>query len=176
MESHNISLISMFLVLFLLFLLFFLLFSGIVPGRRVFWVLMPGGIVFISLICFIIDPWYTQLIRTDLKSGVSGKILVGVSTGVILYGMFYLGNEIIRLIVPRSSSYVESVYTLRSGWSETVLALLLATIIGPGEECVWRGFLQRHIVYRFKPGYAIVASIFFYTAAHIPSMNPMLIP
>lgn len=173
--SYDDSRRSILLVLFLLYALFFLLFSGILRDKKAFWALMSGGVILITFVCHVLDSRYAAHIFKDLRSDIIRKIILGVCSGAMLYGVFCLGDTIFRWLIPQSSSYVKSVYTLRSGQSGVVLVLILAFIIGPGEEFIWRAFIQRHLQYRLESRYAIVASILLYTAVHIPSLNPMLI-
>ena len=77
-------------------------------------------------------------------------ILYGVISGLLLYGLFYFGFQIIK-----STSFliqgVNSVYGFRSTKPAYVIALLLIFPIAPGEETYWRGLVQRRLTERVGP-------------------------
>lgn len=164
---------SIFPVIIALYILFFLLFTGILPIG--FWELMSSGVLCLTIICFFLDPCYLDRIRIDVRTGVFQKILFGIGSALALYGIFLLGNFIFRSVLPETSAFIDSVYALRTDHSQVILILLLACIIGPGEELIWRGYIQHHAGLRWSPRFALVTSILLYTLAHIPSGNPVLL-
>ncbi|MGA3404190.1 MAG: CPBP family intramembrane glutamic endopeptidase [Candidatus Bathyarchaeia archaeon] len=101
-------------------------------------------------------------------------ILYGVISGLLLYGLFYVGFEIIK-----STSFllqgVNSVYGFRSTKPAYMIALLLIFPIAPGEETYWRGLVQRRLTERVGPRAGLLLSASVYSMVHLPTLNPTLI-
>jgi membrane protease YdiL (CAAX protease family) len=110
-----------------------------------------------------------------VRTGVFQKILFGIGLALALYGFFFYGNIIFRSVLPETSAFIDSVYALRTDHSQVILILLLVCVIGPGEELIWRGYIQHHVGLRRNPRFALIVNILLYTLAHIPSGNPMLL-
>lgn len=157
--------------------LFSLLFTDVVKDRIDFW----WGLSFVVLgmavgAFFFHKPLRTEILEDiSLSPGIKGKIVAGIVLAMVLYVFFWMGNSVIRLLVPLSGAPIDSVYALRNDISTLRVSILLLFIIGPGEELFWRGFLQTRVTARFgrMTGYLSVAVI--YTAVHMASKNPMLI-
>jgi membrane protease YdiL (CAAX protease family) len=120
------------------------------------------------------DASFTRSLQEDLKVEIARKVALGVLTAAFLYGVFYLGNGFARSFLPFAGDNIGAVYGLRSGVSPLRVGLLLAFLIGPGEELFWRGWLQRSWQERFGPA-ALPFTAALYAAVHIASGNPMLI-
>ena len=97
------------------------------------------------------DASFTRSLQKDLKVEIARKVALGVLTAAFLYGVFYLGNGFARSFLPFAGDNIGAVYGLRSGVSPLRVGLLLAFLIGPGEEIFWRGWLQRSWQERFGP-------------------------
>jgi membrane protease YdiL (CAAX protease family) len=100
----------------------------------------------------------------------------------MLYAIFQLGNFIlIRFaewqpgILPNRAEDIRAVYANRGSLSPVAVAALLFFPIGFGEEIFWRGFVQRRLSARMRPGYALVIAALLYTAVHIPTGNGILV-
>jgi len=116
--------------------------------------------------------------REDVKKAC-GKlnfrmIVYGVVSGLLLYGFFYFGFQVIK-----STSFlaqgVSSVYGLRVSKSAYVIALLLCFPIAPGEEIYWRGLVQHRLTERIGPRVGFVMAAAAYALVHLPTLNPILI-
>jgi len=103
------------------------------------------------------------------------SVALGVGSAVVLYGIFWLGDILSKLMLPFAGAQVASIYTIRSEAQAVIIALVLLLVTSPGEEIFWRGFLQRWAVDKFGqwPGWLIGAGV--YGAVHIFSGNFMLI-
>ncbi|MCK4644775.1 MAG: CPBP family intramembrane metalloprotease [Candidatus Aminicenantes bacterium] len=140
-----------------------------------FWWWMSLNAVAVMAYSFITDRFYLKLIKDDLKTGMVKKILLGVASAVLLYGFFYAGNEVSRVIFLFAEGGINQVYTFKEGASVLRMALLMIFLIGPGEEIFWRGFLQRRWQTRFGSlkGYWLTALL--YALMHLASGNIMLV-
>lgn len=156
-----------------------LLFVPLFAFRRIgpldFWWWMGGSIVLAVVFGFLSDRSYGRLFRDDLRSSTGKKILLGIFSALVLYGIFFAGNTASRILFPFADSGIAQVYGFKQGASVLRIALLMGLIIGPGEELFWRGYLQRFWQSRFGriPGFA--ASVLLYTLIHSASGNLMLI-
>ncbi len=122
-----------------------------------------------------LDRDYLPLLGADVRSDTIRKIIFGAASAFILYGVFFIGNAASRALFPFAERGIASVYGFKSGVSTIRIGLLLAVVIGPGEELFWRGFLQRRFSARFGPGRGFLAATLLYTAVHLGSGNPMLV-
>jgi hypothetical protein len=71
------------------------------------------------------------------------NVLLGVTSAIVLYGIFWLGHTVLLLLAPESRDAIAAVYQRRQEAPPWLLALLLGLWIGPAEEIFWRGVLQR---------------------------------
>jgi len=101
-------------------------------------------------------------------------VLYGVASGLLLYGLFYLGFQVVKS-TPFLAQGVSSVYGLRLSKPANVIALLLIFPIAPGEETYWRGLVQRRLTERTGPKAGLVLAAAAYALVHLPTLNPTLI-
>lgn len=101
-------------------------------------------------------------------------ILYGVTSGLLLYGLFYFGFETIKS-TPFLLQGANSVYEFRSGRPQSIIALLLIFPIAPGEETYWRGLIQRRLSERIGPKTGLLLAASAYALVHLPTLNPTLI-
>ena len=160
---------------FLALVLFVPLFAFRRIGPLDFWWWMGGNIFLAVAFGFLRDGSYGRLFRDDLRSAAGKKILLGILSALLLYGIFFAGNTASRTLLPFADSGIAQVYDFKQGASVLRIVLLMGLIIGPGEELFWRGYLQRFWQSRFGriPGFA--ASVLLYTLIHSASGNLMLI-
>ncbi len=109
----------------------------------------------------------------SLRTGLRW-ILLGLASGFVLYGGFYIGYQVTKGIAGFSGG-VSSVYGLKTDRSLLVIALLLIFPIGPGEEIYWRGFIQRSLAGTGRREYAWVLQAIPYTLIHLFTLNPPLL-
>jgi membrane protease YdiL (CAAX protease family) len=102
------------------------------------------------------------------------SISLGVGSAVVLYGVFWLGDILSKLIFSFAGSQVASIYTIRSEAEMTIIALVLLFVTSPGEEIFWRGFLQRWAMDKFGTYKGWLLGSFIYGAIHVVSGNFML--
>ena len=146
------------------------------------------------IIVFLLQPYdfwislsLTTFLMMTLSLGINGEdlaktfgkvnprmIIYGVASGLLLYGFFYFGFQIIKS-TPFLALGVHNVYGLRLSKPAYVIALLLIFPIAPGEETYWRGLVQRRLTERIGCKAGFVLSAATYALVHLPTLNPTLI-
>jgi len=143
-------------------------------GPLDFWAWLAANIVIVVALGFAVDRGYERRIREDLRSGLLRKVGIGVISAMALYALFAAGRAAALGLFPFASEGIERVYALKSGAPLLRVVLLIALLIGPGEELFWRGFFQENA--GAGPGRTagfILASL-LYTSVHLASGNIML--
>ena len=146
-------------------------------------------------VMFVIKPfnfWISMAVSTSILSAVSlyyyrdqlkkehwsaKEVLIGIGSALVLYGIFFLGRQILDAIniIPGHGDKISNVYANKGIFPGWIVALLLFFPIGFGEEIFWRGYLQRTLAHKYSPKIALILTVFFYTAVHLPTLNPVLI-
>jgi uncharacterized protein len=101
-------------------------------------------------------------------------ILVGVISAAVLYGVFFLGDIVSKLILPFADKQIVGVYSNKSLSDPVIIGLLLLFIIGPAEEVFWRGFVQDTLAEKFGDNKGWIIASMIYGGVHIFAMNFML--
>lgn len=140
-----------------------------------FWWWMSSNLLLLISLVWFNDHTFRQEIRDDLNSRIPYKILIGVFSALLLYGVFALGNLLIRSIFPGGAENISGVYDFKGSASELRIFLLMLLIIGPGEELFWRGFLQARLMKRWGTKKGFIAATLIYTGVHLLTGNPVLI-
>jgi len=156
-------------------LLFVPLFIFRSAGPIDFWWWMSLDIVLAAGLGAALDRHYLSLLKADLGSNPGKKALLGLLAAAALYAVFSAGNAVSRLILPFADSGIGGVYAFKEGASPVRIIILMALLIGPGEEIFWRGFLQRRWQKRFGSGRGYLLATALYTSVHAGSGNIMLI-
>jgi membrane protease YdiL (CAAX protease family) len=97
----------------------------------------------------------------------SRDLVFGLGSAGILYGIFQVGDQLARSVMPRGSQEIRDIYALRTLAPAEEIAARLAAVIGPAEELFWRGFVQRRV-----GGLAAAAA---YGGAHLVTGNTTLV-
>jgi uncharacterized protein len=145
-------------------------------------------------VMFVLKPfnfWISMAFSTSLLSAISlyynreqlaakywnlKEIMIGVVSALVLYGIFFVGKMILDSIniIPDHNQNISNVYANREIFPSWVVGLMLFFPIGFGEEIFWRGYLQRILQSKYSKIAALALTVFFYTAVHIPTLNPVL--
>lgn len=141
-----------------------------------FWLTMTFNTVLLSAISFAFGrtPW--QKGEWNLRN--TG---IGILAAIVLYGIFWLGHEILILastytgMLPRRAENLNAIYASRAELPQYIIAVLLFFPIGFGEEIYWRGFIQRLLQTRRGKDTAFLLTVILYTGVHLPTGNPVLI-
>jgi CAAX protease family protein len=144
-------------------------------GRFDFWWGMSSAVALVAGLSIVLDKPYLKILADDGSSRLPRKVLLGVFTAVLLYAAFAGLNSLSRFVFPWAAVDIGRVYAFKTGAQPARVGLLILLIIGPGEEIIWRGFLQRHWEKRFgyPAGWLLAAAL--YAAVHLGSGNAMLI-
>jgi uncharacterized protein len=129
--------------------------------------LIAGGI--------LTDRDYLESLVIDVKKETARKVIAGLVAALFLFAVFFTGNILSRHIFNFAGGNINAIYGFRGGASPLKIMILMALIIGPGEELFWRGFLQKRFSHTFGgwTGYALATAV--YTGIHIASGNVMLV-
>jgi membrane protease YdiL (CAAX protease family) len=155
--------------------LFALLFKFHRLGPLDFWWWMGLNVFLVAGLGFAADGDYAARLRSDLRTGFARKAGLGLVSAVVLYGLFAAGRLAALEIFPFAASGIASVYGLKTGAGIARVALLVGLLIGPGEEIVWRGFLQENLGRRLGRTGGLVLTALVYAGVHIGSGNTMLV-
>ena len=143
-------------------------------GRFDFWWWLTFNVVVLVGLAALLDRTFIPHVRADLHERWGWKILGGLASAAVLYGVFYLAGIVSRQILPFAEEGIASVYDYRQQAPLWRIAVLLGLVIGPGEELFWRVFLQRRLSVRYGAwgGFGVMALL--YGGVHLFSGNLML--
>lgn len=135
-----------------------------------FWVEMSISILILVIAALLSGYGLPQPKKVEFR-----HVIIGITSALVLYFVFYVGNIISGYLFPFKDAQILSVYSNRSQGNLVWIGLLLLFIIGPGEEIFWRGFIQTTFSKRYgeNKGYLIAALL--YAGVHIATGNFMLI-
>ncbi len=141
----------------------------------IFWGWMAGQIILLNFLWLIFLPAKRKTFLQNVCFRPAKDILVGLTSAVILFLIFFLGRVVLSWLWPASGHQIEGVYAFKQGYSGYFLGFLLAGIIGPGEEILWRWSLQDEWMKKLGPwpGLALISGV--YALVHLPTRNPVLV-
>jgi len=142
------------------------------PG---FWRQMSCTILLLLSVGILADRTWISIITQDLHKETVKKIVIGLLSAIILYGIFLAGYFLSRLVFPFAESNINAVYSLKTNMPEIQIVMLMLFIIGPGEELFWRGFLQRTITDHGGAFRGLLITTLLYAGVHAASSNIMLV-
>ncbi len=150
---------------------FSLLFLGI--GFN-FWIQMTLSVAGLVALSFAFDKNNLKRLTEKPKRGWIFTISIGLLSAAVLYLVFYIGNIVVRLILDSSGQEISNVYDLKANTSKLLIAILIAFVIGPGEEIFWRGYIQTQFEKRYGLK-GLLLAVFAYGVVHVASGNMMLL-
>ncbi len=174
-SSAGVSLRTLGLILTLAAALLVPLFRVRRIGPLDFWWWMSATLALLLALAYSADAGARRALAGDLRSGWAWKLSLGLLSAVLLYAIFWAGNELARWLLPFAAGGIEAVYGFKSGASVPRMALLIGLLIGPGEELFWRGWLQRALGKRYRPMAGWLLATAIYAGVHLASGNPMLV-
>ncbi len=139
-----------------------------------FWIQMALGISALCALAYLLDPTVLSEAFEGSLRGATRMAAAGVAAAAVLYGIFYVGNAAARWLLPGAPGHISQVYELKTGTNRWLIGLLLLAVIGPGEEILWRGYIQRRLV-GLAGRLGLPLAVAAYGAVHIPSGNPLLV-
>ena len=158
-----------FLYVALAFLLWYIMFV-VKPFN--FWISMAFSTSVLIVISLITYPDSIRLKDVNFR-----EIFIGIGSAILLYTVFWFGKYVLDAsgIIPNHNQNISSVYANKGIFPGWLIALLLFFPIGFGEEIFWRGYLQRYLSGKFGKWMGFFVTVFFYTAVHICTLNPVLL-
>jgi len=136
---------------------------------------VDGGGTSLFLYPVFFFPEERKIFKQNLRHKPLEMALLGLGASFILYAVFYFGFRIISLVWMRGEFSIQSVYALKDYASTWRLVLFLGLIIGPGEEILWRWFLQRRWAERVGPKKSFLWIALIYSLVHLATGNLLLV-
>ena len=107
---------------------------------------------------------YTAVAQRDVMGDLLRpspvEVAIGVAGAVVLYGVFWAGDAVLRRWVPSAAANVDELYRVRSQSSSKRLPMpVVVPFVGACEELFWRGFVQA------RAGVALALAA--YVAVHV---------
>ena len=134
-----------------------------------FWILFPLSLTLLLIISLKFGRFGDIALKPTLKC-----LVLGVGSGTLLYLIFFFIYLMIKQFDLPLLFQVKELYMI-VGPTELWHYLLLVIIIVPGEEIVWRGYIQGTLS-TWKKGFGgILIAACFYAFAHLWSGNLMLV-
>lgn len=155
--------------------LFVVMFINKQAGVFDFWYWMSANLMVVISIAFITDKENLILLKKDIVEKPFKKILMGIGFAFILFVVFYVGNILIRFLLEKAGEGIKNVYSFKQNAPPWRIVLLMALIIGPGEEIFWRGYLQRKLSQFFGENKGYLWATFLYTVVHVFTGNMVLV-
>lgn len=151
-------------------ILWFVMFSQWTSPHINFWYMMALSAGVLTGLSFTFRKDWKSQFKFDIKD-----VALGFGSAIVLWGVFYLGNEISGLLFDFAHPQVNDVYAMKDGQNQITLALALLFWIGPAEEIFWRGYVQRTLS-ESKLGNmkAFIITTLIYAVVHIWAFNFML--
>ena len=135
-----------------------------------FWWMMKASACTLSILSSIFNPGWWKRVK------ISGRgVLEGVAIAVALWGIFWAGDKLSRLMFNFARPQVDLIYGMKEGESPWLLTALMLFLIGPAEEIFWRGYVQEKLQQRWNPNAGFVVTTAIYALVHAGSCNFMLI-
>jgi membrane protease YdiL (CAAX protease family) len=96
----------------------------------------------------------------DLLRPTVIDVAIGVVAAVVLYGIFWAGNAVLRRWLPQVAAQVDDLYAVRTVQRPAHLPMsAVLLVVGPCEELFWRGLVQA------RAGFAVALA--GYAAVHL---------
>lgn len=135
--------------------------------KQVFWYIITASMLFLISFSIVSE-------QIEDKASVPTYLLYGIISGLILYGVFWIGQTVIDLFSLPFSKQIASLYKSyapKELWHYVVLIL----IIVPGEEIFWRGFVQKRLLKYSNTIISIIGATLLYASVQIYAGKPILI-
>ena len=142
-----------------------------------FWLMLSFSTSLLAAVAFVFGHPVISKEELSWKN-----LLLGVLMAILLYLIFWIGNQTLILIsglfpslLPDRAGNISAVYANRGILSPLLVGTLLFFPIGFGEELFWRGFIQRRLAEKWSPAAACIVTILLYVGVHLPTENRVLI-
>ena len=98
-------------------------------------------------------------------------VALGLLSAILLYGVFWMGREILLILYPQARPALAAVYAPRGEISLWTVTLLLFLVTGPCEEIFWRGGVQGLLGQEAGGATALLCASLLYSLVHIWTLN-----
>jgi uncharacterized protein len=102
----------------------------------------------------------------DLLRPTAADVALGVAGAAVLWAVFWVGDRLVRRVLPRLSAEVDDLYAVRGETSTRTMPVVLS-VIGPAEELFWRGLVQSRA--------GIAVALAGYALVHVWERKPILL-
>lgn len=127
--------------------LWFVMFSPWTAPYLNFWLAMSMSALVLTSFALVglkDDVIFPDVPGPDFKYWL-GQIVLGVIIAWALWGIFWIGDKLSKLMFDFAGGQIDSIYGMKDGSQVAMIAALLLLVIGPAEEFFWRGFVQRRV-------------------------------
>jgi membrane protease YdiL (CAAX protease family) len=151
--------------------LWFLMFSPWVSSGISFWVQMTVAVALLVAAVVAIERrrWVARLRFRAIH------VLAGLAAAAFLYLAFAIAHAVGTRLFDFAASEVAAIYGRRAQADPIAIGIALFVWIGPGEELVWRGFVQHRLAERFGAWRGYLFAALLYAGVHVWSFNLMLV-
>ena len=127
--------------------------------KAVFWYIFSASLLFLISYSILSE-------ELNDEASFGSYLLYGIVSGLLLYGVFWAGYQLIDLL---NLPFKKDVSKLYGRYSPSMLwhYIVLILIIIPGEEIFWRGFVQKRLLKFMNVPMAIVFSAILYASVHL---------
>lgn len=135
--------------------------------RTIFWYIFAAS----SLLLIIFSMFQKEV---DDEVAFFPYLLLGIISGLILYGIFWLGHQGITAFHLPFQTSINRLYRwfAPTGFFDYLALILVAA---PSEELFWRGFIQKRLLRYCKPMIGILLGAVLYASAQIYSGEFLLV-
>lgn len=109
------------------------------PRRDGFWTRAAAAGAAIGIYAVAVEP--AVIGRLFDRRHWAGDLGVGILAGTVLYAVFWVGEQLLVIVVPPLADEVGDLYAVRGRTASWYMPLVLA-IAAPGEELFFRGLVQ----------------------------------
>lgn len=152
------------------FVLWSVMFSPWTAPHVPFWLVMTIAALTMTILVTLFQPRWWKAIRFTVKD-----VALGIGIAALMWGVFWIGDKLSQLMFNFARPEVDSIYSIKDGWSPVLVSCLLLFIIGPAEEIVWRGYVQKTLSEKLGQNAGLLIALACYTLVHVMSLNFMLI-
>lgn len=135
-----------------------------------FWWEMSTSVFILGGISLLLWRDFSQLRGWNLRN-----VLLGISSALTLYGIFWLGNFLVTRLFSFTEGEIAAIYSNSQSAPLPVIGALLVTVIGPGEEIFWRGTIQKEFGNYFGRSAGLIMGAVVYSLVHVWALNLILL-
>jgi membrane protease YdiL (CAAX protease family) len=133
-------------------------------GRQHFWTRAALAGAAIALYAVAVEPHVIAHLLTRPRWEID--VALGVGSGALLFVIFWIGEQLLVVVLPTLAAEVGDLYAVRGETKATYVPLVLA-VAGPAEELFFRGLVQQ------RAGF--VLGLVVYGAVHLWERKVILV-